>query len=300
VMNYTHAYTSFAVKCAISPEVPHNEGSFRPVHVTAPPGCILNALHPAPVAARHLIGHFLPGLIFGALAGAMPDRLMADGAASIWISMFRGSKPQPAKDPYTFMLFQCGGTGARPTKDGLNNVGFPSGVAGVPAEVMESLTGLVVERKEVRTDSGGPGKFRGGCGQFTTFADRSGQTWSMSGMYDRLKFAAQGLLGGQAGAPGAFVLSDGRQANPKELLFHEPFARVKTALPGGGGYGNPFERDPDAVLVDVLNDYVSIDAAATEYGVVIHSTKRADEQISLPEHFSVDTAATAKLRRLST
>src|SRR5438477_4411045 len=101
VMNYTHAYTSFAVKCAISPEVPHNEGSFRPVHVTAPPGCILNALHPAPVAARHLIGHFLPGLIWGALAQAMPERIMADGAASIGSTMFRGTRV--TRDPYTFV-----------------------------------------------------------------------------------------------------------------------------------------------------------------------------------------------------
>src|SRR4030095_726251 len=93
VMNYTHAYTSFAVKCAISPEVPHNEGSFRPVKVVAPPGCILNAQHAAPVAARHLIGHFLPGLIFGALAGAMPDRLMADGAASVGMNMFLWARP---------------------------------------------------------------------------------------------------------------------------------------------------------------------------------------------------------------
>ena len=99
VMNYTHAYTSFAVKCAISPDVPHNEGSFRPVTVTAPEGCILNAQHPAPVAARHLIGHFLPGLIFGALAQAMPERIMADGAASIWITMFRGQRHVPAHDP---------------------------------------------------------------------------------------------------------------------------------------------------------------------------------------------------------
>ena len=295
VMNYTHAYTSFAVKCAISPEVPHNEGSFRPVKVVAPAGCILNAQHPAPVAARHLIGHFLPGLIFGALARAMPDRLMADGAASIWITMFRGARP--GREPYTFMLFQCGGTGARPTKDGLNNVGFPSGVAGVPAEVLESLSGLVVERREVRPDSGGAGEFRGGCGQLTTFADRSGQTWSMSGMYDRLKFPAQGLLGGKPGAAGSFALEDGRDANPKELLFHPPFSRVETALPGGGGYGDPLERDPDAVLQDVLNGYVSIEAAAREYGVVVRSTKRADEQVSLPRHFSVDMPATADLRR---
>jgi N-methylhydantoinase B len=294
VMNYTHAYTSFAVKCAISPEVPHNEGSFRPVHVTAPPGCILNAQHPAPVAARHLIGHFLPGLIFGALARAMPDRIMADGAASLWITMFRGRRD--SRDAYTFMLFQCGGTGARPTKDGLNNTGFPSGVAGVPAEVMESLTGMVVERREVRPDSGGPGKYRGGCGQYTSFADRSGQMWSMSGMYDRLKFPANGLLGGGAGAPGLFRLEDGRSANPKELLMHPPLSRVETALPGGGGYGHPLDRDAAAVLDDVLNGYVSIEAAAREYGVVIQSTKRADEQVSLPKHFALDLAATAELR----
>src|SRR5579864_3562214 len=282
VMNYTHAYTSFAVKCAISPEVPHNEGSFRPVYVTAPPGCILNALHPAPVAARHLIGHFLPGLILGALAQAMPERVIADGAASIWITMFRGKRAAAFDDPYTFMLFQCGGTGARPTKDGLNNVGFPSGVAGVPAEVMESLTGLVVERREVRPDSAGAGKFRGGCGQYTSFVDRSGQTWAMSGMYDRLKFAANGLLGGRPGAAGSFVSGDGQRANPKELLFHPAFSRVDTALPGGGGYGDPFEREPQAVLDDVLNGYVTVKAAAREYGVVVRSTRRADEQVSLP------------------
>src|SRR5260370_3377886 len=161
---------------------------------------------------------------------------------------------------------------------------------------MESLTGLVVERKEVRPDSGGAGKFRGRCGQFTTFGDRSDQTWSMSGMYDRLKFAAQGLLGGEAGAAGSFVLSDGRQANPKELLFHPSSTHVDTALPGGGGYGHPSEREALAVLDDVLNGYVSIEAAAREYGVVIRSTRRPDEQVSMPEHFSVDAAATATLR----
>jgi N-methylhydantoinase B len=201
-------------------------------------------------------------------------------------------------EPFTFMLFQCGGTGARPNKDGLNNVGFPSGVAGVPAEIMESLTGLVVERKEVRPDSAGAGKFRGGCGQYTSFVDRSGETWSMSGMYDRLKFPASGMLGGGPGLPGSFTLGDSSSdgLNPKELLFHPPYSRVDTALPGGGGYGDPFEREPEAVLEDVLNGYVSIEAAKRDYGVVVLSTKRPDEQVSLPRHFSVDHAATAELR----
>ncbi|MBV9355347.1 MAG: hydantoinase B/oxoprolinase family protein [Chloroflexi bacterium] len=294
VMNYTHAYTSFAVKCAISPDVPHNEGSFRPVTVTAPPGSILNAQYPAPVAARHLIGHFLPGLIFGALAPAIPDRVMADGAASIWITMFRGQRLN--EDPYTFMLFQCGGTGARPTKDGLNNVGFPSGVAGVPAEVLESQTALVLEQRAVRTDSAGPGRFRGGCGQRTSFTSRSDEPWQMSGMYDRIHFPATGLAGGGAGSPGSFVLSDGRQANPKELLLHAPDTRVDTALPGGGGYGDPFTREPAAVLDDVLNGYVSIEAAERDYGVVIHSRQQPDELVAMPEHFTLDLDATLATR----
>ena len=129
VFNYTHAYASFAMKAAINPDVPHNDGAFRPVHVSAPPGSILNCLEPAAVASRHLIGHFLPGVVFGALAEALPDRLMAPGSDPIWISIWRGRPPQ-SEDRFTFSLFQCGGAGARASKDGLSTTGFPSGVAG--------------------------------------------------------------------------------------------------------------------------------------------------------------------------
>src|SRR6266511_122334 len=167
VLNYTHAYTSFAIKAAICPEVPHNEGSFRPVHVCAPEGSILNALDPAPVASRQVIGHFLPGAIFAALSGALPGRLMAPGADPIWLSVWRGQNP-----PFTLTVFQVGGTGARPSKDGLNAVGFPSGVAGVPAEVIESLSPVVLKRRQLRPYSGGAGTWRGGLGQLTEFARR--------------------------------------------------------------------------------------------------------------------------------
>lgn len=304
VLNYTHAYTSFAVKCAISPEVPHNEGSFRPVHVFAPPGSILNAQYPAPVAARHLIGHFLPGLIFSALAQAIPDRLMADGAAAIWITVFRGWRL--SGEPFAFTLFQCGGTGARPTKDGLNNVGFPSGVAGVPVEVMENLAPLVVGKKEIRTDSGGPGRFRGGCGQLYTVGCRTDRPWSLSGMYDRIEHPAQGLHGGGPGAPGAFLLARGdlladrvertepRKAKQLSTFQPEEFALLK--LPGGGGYFDPRTRDPAAVLSDVVNGYVSLEAAARDYGVAITCARRPDELIALPEHYAIDWEATARLR----
>src|SRR5207248_5254132 len=101
VLNYTHAYASFAIKAAVSPEVPHNEGSFRPVHVTAPAGSILNCLEPAAVASRHIIGHFLPGVIFGALSQAMPEQLMAGGADPIWIEVWRGKWPA-SNETFTF------------------------------------------------------------------------------------------------------------------------------------------------------------------------------------------------------
>src|SRR5262249_38827616 len=190
VLNYTHAYASFAVKAAICPDVPHNEGSLRPVHVNAPAGSILNALDPAPVASRQVIGHFIPSAIFAALSGAMPGTLIAPGADPIWLSVWRGRDP-----PFTLSVFQVGGTGARPAKDGLNAVGFPSGVAGVPAEVIESLSPVVLKRRELRADSGGPGTWRGGLGQLTEFARRGGGQWSVSLMADRTQYPAPGLLG---------------------------------------------------------------------------------------------------------
>jgi N-methylhydantoinase B len=294
VLNYTHAYTSFAVKAAISPEVPHNEGSFRPVCVTAPEGCILNATFPAPVGARHLIGHFLPSLIFGALAKALPERLMADGANSVWISMYRGERVNG--DPFTFMLFQCGGTGARPSKDGLNNVGFPSGVAGVPAEVMENLTSLVMGRREIRTDSGGPGKFRGGCGQYTSFRCRIDRPWSMVGMFDRTRFPAQGAAGGREAATGEFTLSNSDRPNPKQLIQIPPDVTANVTLPGGGGYYHPFERDPQRVLDDVAQGYVSLEAAERDYGVKITCSAGPSERVVLPEQYTIDWEATRGLR----
>jgi N-methylhydantoinase B len=294
VLNYTHAYTSFAVKAAICPEVPHNEGSFRPVHVYAPEGSVLNPKHPAPVAARHIVGHFLPNLIFGALAKVVPDRLMAEGAASLWATVFRGEHQNGRT--FNLTIFQCGGTGARPTKDGLNNVGFPSGVAGVPAEVIENLTAIMLERREIKPDSGGPGRFRGGCGQYTTFRTTSGLQWSMAGMRDRTKFRAKGYLGGGDGAVGEFFLSNGERPNPKAYILLDPDIKATLELPGGGGYFDAFTRDPEQVLEDVIYGYVTIEGAERDYGVKITCSKRPEERVSLPEHYALDLEATQALR----
>ena len=294
VLNYTHAYASFAVKAAINPEVPHNEGAFRPVHVTAPEGTILNCREPAAVASRHIIGHFLPGVIFGALAPAMPGRLMAGGAEPIWITMWRGR--WPSDESFTFTLFQCGGAGARAAKDGLNATGFPSGVAGVPAEVVESLTPLVQHRRELRTDSGGPGIFRGGLGQCTEMGQRMDGPWSVSAMIDRIRFPAPGLEGGGAGAPGEFAIDGSDAPQPKALLTLAPGARVRLNPPGGGGYGPPLEREPERVLEDVINGYVSVKAAEQEYGVAIQYLGVPEQLVRLPEDYEIDAAATARRR----
>ncbi|MBA2447318.1 MAG: hydantoinase B/oxoprolinase family protein [Chloroflexi bacterium] len=294
VLNYTHAYTSFAVKAAISPEVPHNEGSFRPVHVLAPEGSVLNPRHPAPVAARHIIGHFLPLLIFKALAPAMPERLMAEGAGPSWNTVFRGRRANG--EPWVFTLFQCGGTGARPNKDGLNNVGFPTGLAGVPAEMIENLTSLMMTRREIRPDSGGPGRYRGGLGQITSMRSVVDDHWTMSGMYDRTKYAAEGVLGGQPGGKGDFFLSTGERPNPKTQILLDPTTEATAVLPGGGGYFSPFERHPEKVLEDVVYGYVSLEAAERDYGVKVICSRRPDERISIPEHYRIDWDATRELR----
>jgi N-methylhydantoinase B len=294
VLNYTHAYASFAIKAAICPDVPHNEGSFRPVHVSAPEGSILNALDPAPVASRQVIGHFIPSAIFAALSGALPGRLMAPGADPIWLSVWRGQNP-----PFTLTVFQVGGTGARPSKDGLNAVGFPSGVAGVPAEVIESLSPVVMKRRQLRADSGGAGTWRGGLGQLTEFTRRGEGRWSVSSIADRTEYAAPGLLGGASGATGEVRLGDGTRLNAKALKDLRQGEVVHANLPGGGGYGNPMKRDVEKVRWDVIENYITPEEAERRYGVAVHYRGNADDLVKLPEHWVVDHARTTELRSRS-
>jgi N-methylhydantoinase B len=192
-------------------------------------------------------------------------------------------------------IFQVGGTGARATKDGLNTTGFPSGVAGVPAEVIEHLSALVQAHRELRPDSGGPGEFRGGLGQATEYWYRGDGPWSMSAMADRTKFPAQGIAGGGDGALG-ILAADGEPIQPKTVVMLKPGQRVLVALPGGGGYGDPFRRATDAVLADVVSGYVTIEGAERDYGVVVKYLGTLDQLVRLPEHYAVDEEATARLR----
>ncbi len=285
VLNYTAAYTTFGVKCAISPEVPNNDGSFRPIHVTAPEGCILNALHPAPVGARHIIGHFLPGLIHGALEGAIPDRVLAQGADSLWNTQVTGQRENG--EPFTYVFFSGGGMGARAGGDGLSATAFPSGIRGVPAEVIESISPVVMHRREVRPDSEGPGRHRGGFGQEMEIGVRSHSPWVLSAMYDRTRCPARGIQGGSPGAAGAVRTTGGKELHPKRQQRIGAEERVILSLPGGGGYGDPLERDPDLVARDVEDGLVSVERANDVYGVVL-----VEDELC-----AVDYEATARHRR---
>jgi N-methylhydantoinase B len=242
VMNYTEAYTTYGVKVIVSPDVPNNDGAFRPVRITAPAGSILNARPPAPVAARHIVGHFLPHVVAGALRQALPGRVMAEGSANIWGIQLAGK--DLSRKPFTYTFFTSGGTGARATKDGLSATAFPSGVLGTPAEVIETLSPLIIEKKALRDGSGGDGRFRGGLGQVIAFRVKTTEPYVCSVLCDRTRIPAQGFFGGGPGLPGQVLINGRPPANPKAEQILKPNDVVEVRLPGGGGYGSPAEREP--------------------------------------------------------
>ncbi len=241
VMNYTEAYTTYGVKVIVSPEVPNNEGAFRPVRITAPRGSILNARPPAPVAARHIVGHFLPHVVAGALKQVLPECVMAEGSANIWGIQLAGKDLE--RKPFTYIFFSSGGTGARATKDGLSATAFPSGVLGTPAEVIETLSPLIIEKKELRDGSGGDGRYRGGLGQVIAFRVKTREPYVCSILCDRTRIPAQGFFGGEPGALGQVLINGRPPANPKAEQTLGPDDVVEVRLPGGGGYGYPGERE---------------------------------------------------------
>ncbi|GAB3714911.1 hydantoinase B/oxoprolinase family protein [Amycolatopsis oliviviridis] len=284
VLNYTRAYASFAVKAAISPEVPHNAGSFRPVHVTAPEGSVLNCTPPAPVASRHLIGHFLPSLLLTALHEALPGNALAHSADALWMTIWRGTDAEGRE--FMLNVFQTGGIGARSTKDGLNTTGFPSGLRSTPTEVIETMAPLVQRERVLRTDSGGAGRWRGGLGQRTSMAACGEISWSVNGNVDRVLRPASGVDSGHDGAVGRFGLSDGASLPSKSRVNLRPDDVVDVILPGGGGYGDPFDRTPEAVLADVVDGYVSVEAARELYGVEVTYHGEPGTLVRLPEDYT--------------
>lgn len=267
VFNYTEAYTCYPLKCAFDPLTPRNEGSYRPIRVRAPEGSILNPRFPAPVHARQLVGHCLSALIYDALAPVLPNCVIADsGSAPTLRVVVSGTWVD--RRTFTSILFLNGGMGARPTSDGLACTCFPSNVVCGSMEIIEATAPLRIWRKEFARDSGGPGRFRGGLGQEMELELLSSGPATLSLFVDRRQHPARGVLGGLPGAPSQ-VLRNGREDGfpfkGKSRL--QPGDRIFVRYPGGGGYGDPRERDRDAVRADVTAEVISEEAAHKVYGL---------------------------------
>lgn len=258
-ITYAQAYFTYGMLVALAPELPNNYASLLPFTVSAPPGVILNAQDPDPVAVRHVFGHFVTDLCMGALASALPGVIPAEGAGALWNfqASARSADPEALLPPVELLMFNSGGTGARPEIDGLTATAFPSGVMTMSAEATEQIGPIVIWRKEIREDSGGAGKYRGGLGQIIEIGPVDGYLFEFSAMFDRVDNPARGRSGGADGAPGRVYLDDGTPFPTKGKKTVPADRRIILELPGGGGFGDPAERDQAAAENDKKQGYVS-------------------------------------------
>lgn len=263
---YTMAYCGYGLKCALAPEIPNNHASLEPFTVSAPEGCILNAQHPAPVAVRHVLGHFIPDTVLGAVSKFLPDIAPAEGAGALWnvqISArpIAGAQAAPGErlQSAEMLMFNSGGSGARPTLDGLNATAFPSGVHAMSVEATEQTGPITVWRKELREGSGGAGRLRGGLGQVIEIAADEGHEFWIKAMFDRVEHPARGRQGGADGKAGIVRLDDGTPMKAKGRQKVPVGRRLVLELPGGGGFGDPAERSPEDNARDVRLGYLGKD-----------------------------------------
>ena len=286
-INYTRSYSYAAAKCLTDPLGSMNEGALRPITVKAPEGSFLNPRPPAGGGPRAIICYRTFESVLGALAPALPDRVTA--AASHMANPTFGGWDRARKRRFVAYELVLSGTGARAAKDGCEAMSWAFNASNIPVEAQEANQPMLIERFELIRDSAGAGKFRGGCGirrDLRLLADEG----KLTNLSDRQKFAPYGLGGGKSGKLGRTVLNPG----PGEQVVHGKQSRefaygdvISFQQSGAGGYGDPLERDPQRVLEDVLDDYVSVEAARGEYGVVIAGTG-AD--------LSIDAGATGRLR----
>ncbi|OLC33400.1 MAG: hypothetical protein AUH81_14270 [Candidatus Rokubacteria bacterium 13_1_40CM_4_69_5] len=268
-INYTRSYSYAAVKCLTDPGGPMNEGALRPMTVKAPEGSFLNPRPPAGGGPRAIICYRTFEAVIGALAPALPQRVVA--ASSHFANPTFGGWDRGRSRRFVAYELVLSGTGARAAKDGCEAMASAFNASNIPVEAQEANQPIVVERFELTRDSAGAGKFRGGCGirRDLRFLADEGQLTNLS---ERQKFAPYGLFGGQPGKLARTVINPGpgeqvvRGKESREFVYGDIISFQQS---GAGGYGDPSERDPARVLEDVLDDYVSIEAAGAEYGVVI-------------------------------
>ena len=267
---YCDAYTSYGVRCVIGTHVPNNAGSLSTIKVLAPPGCIVNAMSPAPVSARSVIGQLLPDVVFGALCQPLPRLVPAESSSSLW--NLRLSNAGTGQRRYSITTFNTGGMGARPGLDGLAATSFPAGVRNVPLEIMESVTPLVFWRKALRDGSGGHGCFRGGDGQVIEVGHRHGEAFTINATFERIIHPARGRDGGHDGSAGRVSLKSGLPLKAMGRQTIPAGDHLVAEMPGGGGIGDPRQRARAHVAADVSAGRISADVARITYDYNFSST----------------------------
>ncbi|MCP4187911.1 MAG: hydantoinase B/oxoprolinase family protein [Gammaproteobacteria bacterium] len=288
VYNFTYAYVFMAIKSAFDPEIPINEGAIRPINMVAPEGSIVNCTFPVAVAARMQVGHFMTEMVFNALSQATPNNIIAgSGGTPAQANIMYGKDHEGKK--WHVMIIRGGGLGASYKSDGHHCAIFPANGANTPVEILESDTPLIVESRELLADTGGPGEHRGGIGRKMTIKVHDGkyaptQKTAIAVQAGRFIYPPEGIFNGKPGAKAKYLKND-ENADPSGLTFCDVGDRISFHSAGGGGYGDPFARDLESVKRDVLYEYVSVEGARKDYGVVID-----------PESLEVDHDATAELR----
>ncbi len=263
VFNYTYAYTVYPLKCAIAPMVPNNEGCFQPITVAAPEGSLLNPLYPAAVGGRAMVGHYLTTALFGALQEVIPEQIQADSGSPLWCANFAGTH-QGKK--YAGLFFLNGGQGASPHKDGISCLPYPSNISNTPVEVIESIIPVLIHHKEVRKDSAGAGRYRGGLGQEMEIELMADAPCTVAFLSERIRFAPQGMKGGNPGQTGKLELN-GKWIHPKKNIVIQPRDVLTLSTPGGAGFWAPEERDRDSIKRDLKNELISSEKARDEYNL---------------------------------
>ena len=288
VFNFTYAYVFMAMKSMFGPDIPNNEGCSRPIRLAAPEGTVVNCRFPAAVAARLVVGHFLTEIIYRALSAALPAKVIAaSGGTPAVMNVFYGKRNDGR--PWHSVIIRGGGMGAGAANDGNYVYIFPANGAGTPVEIFESDTPLIIEKRELLADSGGPGRTKGGVGKRVVFRVPDDSyapipPVNLAMQSGRYTYPPEGLFGGKPGAKARFLVN-GEPGNPYGLTQLKPGDVVTIDAPGGGGYGNPLEREPETVEADVAEGYVTPERARSDYGVVIDQGSG-----------KVDTEATRALR----
>lgn len=269
---YTHVWGTYTMKCLAAPALPNNEGTFAPIRVTAPEGSFLNPKFPAAVKMKPSTGHYVPIAILNALAEVVPDHMLAE-SGNKFLVYISGRDERDA--PFSDLMFVMGGMGARVTRDGLHCMSFPANSSNLPVEVLEQTLPVRVRQCGLRPDSGGPGKYRGGCGQIYEIESTSMRPVTIRAEHGKLATAPLGLRGGRVGAPGGLFLN-GAPVPDKMALTLNRGDVLRLEVPGSGGMYDPRDRDRDALARDVADGLVSPGSAARDYGAVPERANAAD------------------------